>query len=153
MRRQALESCCRRRSAFLQGVELRRERWMSQPRSGIQGLDPRQIARIRKGVFGLSESPRMWYDRLTSVLLGEVFDVGGKRHRLVPSPLDPCVLLLLEEGLPGEPAAYLAMHVDDILLIAPTDVNKMLQTTHRGTVSHRCRRWTLVRCGSEPSAG
>ena len=46
-------------AAFLQGVELSRRLWVAQPKSGIPGLDPRQIARIRKGVFGLSESPRM----------------------------------------------------------------------------------------------
>ena len=115
-------------AALLQGVELSRELWMAQPKSGIQGLDPRQLARIRKGVFGLSESPRMWYDRLSSVLLGETFDIQGVRHRLVPSPLDPCVLMLLEDGQPGEPKGYLAMHVDDILVIAPTDVNRMLQS-------------------------
>ncbi|CAE7456103.1 RE1 [Symbiodinium sp. CCMP2592] len=114
-------------AAFLQGVELSRRLWVAQPKSGIQGLDPRQIARIRKGVFGLSESPRMWYDRLSSVLLGEVFDLHGVPHRLVPSPLDPCVMMLLENGQPGEPKGYLAMHVDDILVLAPTEINRMLQ--------------------------
>ncbi|CAE7227655.1 RE2, partial [Symbiodinium sp. CCMP2592] len=105
-------------AAFLQGVELGRQLWMAQPKSGISGLDPRQIARIRKGVFGLSESPRMWYDRLSSVLLGEVFDIGGVRHRLVPSPLDPCVMMLIKDGEASEPAGYLALHVDDILVVA-----------------------------------
>ncbi|CAE7025469.1 GIP, partial [Symbiodinium sp. CCMP2456] len=86
-----------------------------------------QLARIRKGVFGLSESPRMWYDRLSSVLLGEVFEVEGKSGRLIPSPLDPCVLMLLEGGLPGEPLAYICIHVDDLLLVAPREVNRKMQ--------------------------
>ena len=73
-------------AAFLQGVELRRELWMSQPRGGVEGLHPQQLARIRKGVFGLSESPRMWYDRLSNVLLGEVFNIDNKVYRLRPSP-------------------------------------------------------------------
>ncbi|CAE7582602.1 RE1 [Symbiodinium sp. CCMP2592] len=114
-------------AAFLQGVELGRQLWMAQPKSGISGLDPRQLARIRKGVFGLSESPRMWYDRLSGVLLSEVFDIGGVRHRLVPSPLDPCVMMLIKDGEASEPAGYLALHVDDILVVAPTEVNRMLQ--------------------------
>ena len=63
----------------------------------------------------------MWYDRLSSVLLGEVFYLEGTLHRLVPSPLDPCVLMLLEGGEAGEPNGYLAVHVDDILVIAPAD--------------------------------
>ncbi|CAE7822217.1 GIP [Symbiodinium sp. CCMP2456] len=114
-------------AAFLQGVELQRELWLSQPKSGIDGLHPRQLARIRKGVFGLSESPRMWYDRLSSVLLGEVFEVEGKSCRLIPSPLDPCVLMLLDGGLPGEPLAYICIHVDDLLLVAPKEVNRRMQ--------------------------
>ena len=62
------------------------------------------------------------------MLLGEVFYLEGTLHRLVPSPLDPCVLMLLEGGEAGEPKGYLAVHVDDILVIAPAEVNKMLQS-------------------------
>ncbi|CAE7504711.1 RE1 [Symbiodinium sp. CCMP2592] len=114
-------------AAFLQGVELQRELWLSLPRGGVKGLHPRQLARIRKEVFGLSESPRMWYDRLSSVLLGEVFEINGDKYRLCPSPLDPCVLMLLKNGEEGEPAAYLTIHVDDILVGAPPEVNRYLR--------------------------
>ena len=40
----------------VQAVELKRELWISQPRHGVDGLDPRQLARVCKGIFGLSES-------------------------------------------------------------------------------------------------
>ena len=114
-------------AAFLQGVELKRELWLAQPKSGVEGLHPRQLARIRKGVFGLSESPRMWYDRLSGALLTEIFDINNKRCKLVQSPLDPCTMMLLEDGLPGEPLAYVCVHVDDLLLVAPKDTNRALQ--------------------------
>ena len=45
-------------AAFLNGLEISRELWM-QPKGGVEGLDPRQLIRIRKGVFGLSEFPKM----------------------------------------------------------------------------------------------
>ena len=114
-------------AAFLQGVELQRELWMALPRGGVDGLHPRQLARIRKGVFGLTESPRMWYDRLSGVLVSEVFYIEGETYKLCPSPLDPCILMLLKDGKPGEPLAYLAIHVDDILVVAPHKVNQTLR--------------------------
>ncbi|OLQ15724.1 Copia protein [Symbiodinium microadriaticum] len=114
-------------AAFLQGVELRRELWMALPRGGVDGLHPRQLARIRKGVFGLTESPRMWYDRLSGVLVSEVFYIEGETYKLCPSPLDPCILMLLKDGKPSEPLAYLAIHVDDILVVAPHKVNQTLR--------------------------
>ena len=92
-----------------------------------RAFTPSSLPRIRKGVFGLSESPRMWYDRLSNVLLGEVFNIDNKVYRLRPSPLDPCVLMLLENGEAGEPSAYLAIHVDDILVVAPPLVNENLR--------------------------
>ncbi|CAE7769429.1 RE1 [Symbiodinium sp. CCMP2592] len=114
-------------AAFLQGVELKRELWISQPRHGIEGLDPRQIARVCKGIFGLSESPRMWFDRLFGVLTSEVLNYEGKEYRLEPSPLDACVLMMKEVGKDTEPIALLTIHVDDILIGAPTAVNRFLQ--------------------------
>ena len=72
-------------AAFLNGLELKRSLWMHQPRCGIEGLDPRQILKIRKGVFGLSESPRMWYDRLCQVMLGETFEVVYALAHWIPA--------------------------------------------------------------------
>ncbi|CAE7948536.1 RE1 [Symbiodinium sp. KB8] len=115
-------------AAFLQGVELRRELWISQPKGGVEGLDPRQIAKVNKGIFGLIESPRMWYDRLSGVLTTEVFAYDGNTYKLVQSPLDPCVFMLLQEGEAKEPEALLTVHVDDILIGAPAPLNKFLQT-------------------------
>ncbi len=114
-------------AAFLQGLELRRDLWLSLPRDGIEGVDPRQLAKIKKGIFGLSESPRMWFDRVCQVLLSETFVLADGEYKFRPCPLDPCVFILTKEGDDGEPAGYLALHVDDILLVAPSETNKTLQ--------------------------
>ena len=111
-------------AAFLNGLSLQRDLWMEQPKCGVEGLDPRQIAKIRKGIFGLSESPRMWYDRLCQVLLTEVFEVDDEKYTLKPCPLDPCVFLLTKDGDENTcPQAYIAIHVDDLLIIAPEEIN------------------------------
>ncbi|CAE7356680.1 GIP [Symbiodinium sp. CCMP2592] len=69
----------------------------------------------------------MWFDRLFGVLTSEVLDYEGKEYRLVPSPLDACVLMMKEVGKDSEPIALLTVHVDDILIGAPTGVNRFLQ--------------------------
>ncbi|CAE7239520.1 RE1 [Symbiodinium natans] len=114
-------------AAFLNGLELQRDLWMKQPRGGVDGLHPDQLVKIRKGIFGLSESPRRWYERLCNVLLNEVFAVDGNDYVLKPCPLDPCVFMLVPKDFKGEPVAYLAIHVDDILVIADKKLNRLLQ--------------------------
>ena len=114
-------------AAFLQGVELQRDLWIAQPRGGVESLDPRQLAKVNKGIFGLTESPRMWYDRLSGVLTTEIFKYQGIEYRLVPSPLDACVLMMMRTDDQGEPEALLTIHVDDIMIAAPTEMNRYLQ--------------------------
>ncbi|CAE7658216.1 RE1 [Symbiodinium sp. CCMP2456] len=130
-----LQICCSRlwqaaagdvAAAFLNGVYIQRELYMRQPRGGVRGLDPRQLLRVKKGIFGLTESPRLWYDRLTSVMLGHTFLVAGKEYKMTPCPLDPCVYML-QAGAEEEPIAYVAVHVDDLLVIAKPEVNKCVR--------------------------
>ena len=45
-------------AAFLNGDRLEREIYLKQPRTGLGDLDPRQLLRVAKGVFGLPDSPR-----------------------------------------------------------------------------------------------
>ena len=113
-------------AAFLNGLHLERELYMAQPRGGVDGLHPGQLVRIWKGVFGLSESPRMWFDRLKEVLMGETFFVNGADHKLSQCPLDPCIFCLLS-GSASRPGAYIAIHVDDLLIVAPPETNRYLQ--------------------------
>ena len=113
-------------AAFLNGLEIKRELFMHQPRDGVPGLLPNQIIRICKGVFGLTESPKMWYERLVQVITDETFFLGDKNYFLEPSALDPCVFMLLEKK--GDtPAGYVTIHVDDLLVTAPAQLNKELR--------------------------
>ena len=114
-------------AAFLNGLEIDRELYMWQPRCGVRGLHPAQLIRIRKGIFGLAESPRRWFDRLCQVLLQHVFNLGGTECQLQPCPLDPCVFMAIPTANKKEPCAYLAVHVDDILVIAPDGINQEIR--------------------------
>eukprot|EP00439_Symbiodinium_sp_Y106_P045755 s2167_g5.t2 len=130
-----LQICCSRSwtaaagdvaAAFLNGVYIQRLLYMKQPRGGVRGLDPRQLLRVRKGVFGLTESPRLWFERFTSVITENKFQVDGEEYIMAPCPLDPCVYMLQkEEGT--EPIAYVAVHVDDLLVIAAAGVNECVR--------------------------
>ena len=113
-------------AAFLNGLELGRELFMEQPRGGVEGLDPLQLLRIKKGIFGLAESPRMWYDRLYQVLTEEVFEIEKVQYRLRPCPLDPCVFLLQNDE-DSRPKAYVGIHVDDLLVVAHEKFRLALQ--------------------------
>ncbi|OLP97775.1 Copia protein [Symbiodinium microadriaticum] len=113
-------------AAFLNGLELERELFMEQPRGGVEGLDPLQLLRIKKGIFGLAESPRMWYDRLYQVLTEETFKIEDTEYRLRPCPLDPCVFLLQNDDC-LQPKAYVGIHVDDLLVVAHEKYRLALQ--------------------------
>ncbi|CAE7487299.1 RE1 [Symbiodinium sp. CCMP2592] len=119
-------------AAFLNGLQVAREIYMEQPRGGVPGLHPRQLLRVRKGIFGLSESPKMWFERLREVLTEEVFQINGEPHRLRQSPMDVCVFMLQREEGDQTPLAYIAIHVDDMLIVASEEVNRQLQRAISG---------------------
>ncbi|CAE7254046.1 GIP [Symbiodinium natans] len=123
-------------AAFLNGDELPRELYFRQPRSGLGNLHPEQLLRIRKGVFGLVDSPHAWWNRFK----GEVTNMkpelpDGSRCVIVQNPLDPCVFFVkkvLGEKEDGElelsePICYLAVHVDDVILIGDKMVVEALK--------------------------
>ena len=114
-------------AAFLNGVELDRFLLMRQPRGGIDGLRPSQLLRVRKGVFGLAESPRRWFDKMNGDITREGLRLdSGDMAYFKPSPLDACVFMLQVNG-EGPPLAYLTTHVDDILVAAPKNLNGLIR--------------------------
>ncbi|CAE7346231.1 GIP [Symbiodinium natans] len=113
-------------AAFLSGEELERELYLRQPRSGLGDLHPEQLLRIRKGIFGLVDSPSSWWKKLKKTLKElEIEDENKKRWRVTQCSLDHCIFMVQaingegEDGTPilGPPEAYLGVHVDDILLV------------------------------------
>ncbi len=116
------------KSAFLQGVPLERSDAlflrvpMSWPTRVLEHLwkrlgpqHRRDILRIRKGVFGLVESPRLWYKQLCKILLS----LGFKELFLVRC----CFVLFLDNEL----AAIVTTHVDDLLIAACEKAYEILE--------------------------
>ena len=119
-------------AAFLNGEELRRELYIRQPRGGIGNLHPEQLIKLTKGVFGLVDSPHSWWKKLSKEMAEMDVDLpDGDKARLVQCELDPCIFQLcrITEGIPvGEPLAYLAVHVDDLLGIGHKETLGRLKT-------------------------
>ncbi|CAE7328612.1 RE1 [Symbiodinium sp. CCMP2592] len=115
----------------LQTSGLKRELYIRQPRSGLGDLHPEQLVKLTKGVFGLVDSPAAWWGEFKGTLGQEEFTVDGVRTKFFHCPLDPCIFQLRridEQGNAfGEPLSYLAVHVDDVLLIGPRQLCKDLR--------------------------
>ena len=118
-------------AAFLNGDRLSRELYIRQPTTGLGNLHPGQIIRLTKWVFGLVDSPAAWWRRLKGTLLEMEVDLdNGKKGKLTQCPLDPCVFQVMESGTEGgdvRPVAYLAVHVDDLLLIGERQLCQRLR--------------------------
>ena len=121
-------------AAFLNGDPLERRLFLRQPRHGLPGLHPSQIIRVDKGVFGLVDSPRMWWRRFRKDIQQQWFRLGdGSFAKFSASPLDPCVFQLIQVRSDGEkfegarPLCYAAVHVDDILLVGPRTLSHSVQ--------------------------
>ena len=82
-------------AAFLNGDDMDRELYLRQPRTGLKGLDPRQLLLITKGVFGLPDSPRKWWKRLRRDMLNIRIEVEGQECFFTQCPLDPCLFQLV----------------------------------------------------------
>ena len=67
--------------------------------------DGRILVKLLKALYGTIQAARLWYDKLSSVLM----DYGFKKH-----PSDPCVFMMIKEGF----ITLVGFHVDDILAAA-----------------------------------
>ena len=76
----------------MQGVAHERpgKLYMAQPRAGLGYLHPRQLLRVRKGVCGLADAPRLRWCQLRGGMRKDDLadDAGGKANRRQPR-LDP----------------------------------------------------------------
>ena len=67
--------------AFHSGDQIDRELYCTQPKEGIPGTHPRQLLRLKKTCYGLTDAPLAWYKHL------------ARRFQYRPSMADPCVFL------------------------------------------------------------
>ena len=111
-------------AAFLNGVEAPRGLYFRQPARGLPGVEEGVLIEIVKGVFGLSTSPRLWFEKLVAEVLALKVPVPGQGEiRFEQNLIDPCVFHLVMVEAPGRSAetkqdtcGLLEAHVDDLLL-------------------------------------
>ncbi|CAK0891483.1 unnamed protein product [Prorocentrum cordatum] len=103
-------------AAFMQGDEQPDQQlYMAQPREGLPGLNPKQLIKILKGVFGLATAPRQWWAKLKRTLLAVEEKLSDNYvFRLHQHSLDPALYCGYDQH--GELCAVVVAHVDDLLL-------------------------------------
>ena len=117
-------------AAFLNGVEARRDLYFEPPADDLEGVEPGGLIEIVKGVFGLSTSPRLWWDKLAQSLLEVKVETAHGTLHLVQHSLDNCLFLVINKD--NQLFGLLATHADDILVSAPTPVRKALEQALSG---------------------
>ena len=95
--------------AFHSGDRIDRELYCYQPREGVPGAHPRQIIKLLKTCYGLTDGPLAWYRHLARRLQSEF---GYKA-----SKADPCVFLLHDNAANQEPVlqGIVGVATDDLL--------------------------------------
>jgi len=91
-------------TAFLNGVGLLRELYCWPP-AGVRGINPTRLWKLKKGVFGLTEAPRLWWIRIR----GDLIACGWIEVVAVQA------VFILKNSY-GELCGVLVLHVDDGLL-------------------------------------
>ena len=89
-------------TAFLQGKELTRPVYVEPPQEA--GVDQSKCWLLLKGVYGLSEASRMWYERVHEVML---------MGKFIRSAVDPALYFKYNEN--HGVICVLLCHVDDFL--------------------------------------
>ena len=96
------------KTAFLNGDATERERNLgADPPEEVRkmlGMKPWELFRVLKAVYGLLHAPKVWYDKLASVLTS----MGWTRSRL-----EPCVFKLFDDD--GDLIGLIGCHVDDLV--------------------------------------
>ena len=112
-------------AAFLNGIPAGRNLYFRQPKRGIPGLEPHQLVSIEKGVFGLSTSPRLWWEKLSKDVTNLKLEVEGETLVVKHNLIDPCVFEF--RTLEGEVRALMLSHVDDLLLAGRKAINAAIR--------------------------
>jgi hypothetical protein len=91
------------KTTFLHG-DLEEEIYMKQPKGFVVKGKKELVCKMKNSLYGLKQSPRMWYQKFDTYMLG----LGFTR-----SKVDHCVYFKLI----GDHLIYLVLYVDDMLLI------------------------------------
>jgi hypothetical protein len=93
-------------TAFLNGV-IDCEVYVKHPPGFDTSKNPRDVLRVLRSVYGLKQSPRLWYQTLVTYLQQQGYTQLIK---------DRCVFTKLIQSRP----VYIGVYVDDIVIMAPT---------------------------------
>jgi Reverse transcriptase (RNA-dependent DNA polymerase) len=91
------------KNAFLQG-NLEEEVYMTLPPCHKNTSDPSLVCKLRKTIYGLKQSPRVWYAKLNSFLL---------KNNFVKSTADYSMFI----NHSGKSTTVILVYVDDIIII------------------------------------
>ena len=91
------------KTTFLHG-DLEEEIYMKQPKGFMVKGKKDLVCRLKNSLYGLKQSPRMWYQKFDTYIQGLGFTRSKEDH---------CVYFKLI----GDRVIYLALYVDDMLLI------------------------------------
>jgi hypothetical protein len=91
------------KKTFLHG-DLEEEIYMKQPESYVVRGKKELVCKLKKSLYGLKQSPRMWYQKFDTYMLVLGFTRSKEDH---------CVYFKLI----GDHLIYLVLYVDDMLLI------------------------------------
>ena len=112
-------------AAFLNGVECKRGLYCEQPERGLPGVAPGVLLEVIKGIFGLSTSPRLWWEKLAKELKQLQIHTNGETLTFQQHELDVCYFVLRDEQ--GNMRGGITTHVDDLLIAAPEKELQIVQ--------------------------
>jgi hypothetical protein len=90
-------------TTFLNG-DLEKEIYMKQPKGFVVKGKKELVCKLKRSLYGLKQSPRMWYQKFDTYILGLGF---------VRSKVDRCVY----SKQVGNHFIYVVLYVDDMLLV------------------------------------
>ena len=67
------------KNAFLQG-DLEEEVYMELPEGLQENSNPNQVCKLKKAIYGLKQSPRAWYGKLSQALTEKGFKRSEGDH-------------------------------------------------------------------------
>ena len=91
------------KTSFLHG-DLEEEIYMKQPEGFAVKGKKELVCRLKKYMYGLKQSPRMWYQKFDTYIQGLGFIRSKENHCVYFKLIGDCVI-------------YLVLYVDDMLLI------------------------------------
>jgi hypothetical protein len=99
------------KTAFLYGT-LKEEIYMAQPKGMTSVESPDWVCKLNKGLYGLKQSPRVWYEEITNTLISMNFKA------LVA---DPCIFYKKENNY----LSIISLHVDDLIIAVDKECKEL----------------------------